>query len=125
MRPIWANLLAIVSVLNIASAPVHAEEIRFETKRIGTHRSEACGVADFNRVFWSAAVITEFSAGSSVTFSPNHDGEQWHDYTVTLPAVAPALTHLRLDPGNAPGLVRIARIVLKDASGKVVKSWIE
>jgi hypothetical protein len=76
-------------------------------------------------IFWSAAAKPEFSAESSVTFSPNHDGEQWHDYTVTLPAVTPALTHLRVDPGNAPGLVRIARIVLKDASGKVVKSWIE
>ena len=76
-------------------------------------------------VFWSSAAKPEFSAESSVTFSPNHDGEQWHEYTVELPAVTPAITHLRLDPGNAPGLVRIARIVLKDASGKVVKSWIE
>ena len=76
-------------------------------------------------VFWSAAVKPEFSAESSVTLSTNHDGAQWHEYTVALPAVTPAITHLRLDPGNAPGLVRIARIVLKDASGKVVKSWIE
>ena len=76
-------------------------------------------------VFWSAAVKPEFSAKSSVIFSPNHDSEQWHEYKVALPAVKPAITHLRLDPGNAPGVVRIARIVLKDASGKVVKSWIE
>jgi hypothetical protein len=76
-------------------------------------------------VFWSAAVKPEFSAKSSVTFSPIHDGEQWHENKVELPAMTPALTHLRLDPGHAPGLVRIARVVLKDASGKVVKSWIE
>ena len=76
-------------------------------------------------VFWNSAAKPEFSAESSVTFSPNHDGQQWHEYTVVWPAVTPAITHLRLDPGNAPGLVRIARIVLKDASGKVVKSWIE
>jgi hypothetical protein len=76
-------------------------------------------------VFWSTAEKPEFSAESSVTFSPQHDGQQWHEYKVALPSVTPALTHLRLDPGNAPGLVRIARIVLKNASGKVVKSWME
>jgi hypothetical protein len=41
-----------------------------------------------------------------------------------LPEIPPALTHLRLDPGSAPGLFRIARMVLKGADGKVVKAWI-
>lgn len=30
---------------------------------------------------------------------------------------------LRLDHGTAPGLVRIARIVLKDGVGKITKTW--
>lgn len=75
------------------------------------------------QVFWSTAVKPEFTGGRSITFLPRHDDQQWHEYTLELPAVTPAITHLRLDPGEAPGVVRIARIVLKDASGKVIKSW--
>ncbi|MBM4093147.1 MAG: sulfatase [Planctomycetes bacterium] len=76
------------------------------------------------QIFWSTAAKPAFAAAQCVTFEPKHDGQQWHDYTIALPAVTPALTHLRLDPGNAPGLVRIARLVLKDADGKVVKAWL-
>ncbi|MDP6356318.1 MAG: sulfatase-like hydrolase/transferase [Planctomycetota bacterium] len=75
------------------------------------------------QVFWSTADDPKFNRAQSVTFLLKHDGKQWHTYTVKLPAAEPALTHLRLDPGTAPGLVRIARMVLKDANGKVVKSW--
>ena len=76
------------------------------------------------QIFWSTAAKPEFVAAQCVSFEPKHDGQQWHDYTIALPAVTPALTHLRLDPGNAPGLVRIARLVLRDADGKVVKAWL-
>jgi hypothetical protein len=75
------------------------------------------------QIFWSTAAKPEFTEAQSVKFEARHDGDQWHDYTVKLPAIMPALTHLRLDPGNAPGLVRIARLVLKDADGKVIKTW--
>lgn len=76
------------------------------------------------QIFWSTAAKPEFVAAHCVKFEPKHDGQQWHDYSIALPAITPALTHLRLDPGTAPGLVRIARLVLKDAAGKVVKAWI-
>lgn len=74
-------------------------------------------------VFWSAADQPAFSGEWKSTFALKHEGHQWREYTVALPAVTPALTHLRFDPGESPGQVRIARIVLKDASGKVIKSW--
>ena len=57
--------------------------------------------------FWSTAPTPEFTAEQSVSFEAEHDGAKWHDYTIKLPAVSTALTHLRLDPGTAPGLVRI------------------
>jgi arylsulfatase A-like enzyme len=75
-------------------------------------------------VFWSTATMPQFTAAQSVKFAIQHDADQWHDYSVKLPAAKPALTHLRLDPGSAPGLVRIARLVLKDAEGKVIKAWV-
>lgn len=75
-------------------------------------------------IFWSTAAKPQFTSAQSVKFDIQHDGSQWHDYSVKLPAVAPALMHLRLDPGSAPGLVRIARFVLKDANGKVIKAWV-
>jgi len=75
-------------------------------------------------VFWSTAAKPQFTAAQRVEFDVRHDGAQWRDYSVKLPAVTPALTHLRIDPGTAPGLVRIARLVLKDAEGKVVKVWL-
>jgi len=53
-------------------------------------------------VFWSTAPTPEFTAEQSVPFEAEHDGAKWHDYTIKLPAVSTALTHLRLDPGTAP-----------------------
>ena len=75
-------------------------------------------------IFWSTAAKPRFTAEHSVKLDIQHGAAQWRDYSVTLPAVTPALTHLRLDPGSAPGLVRIARFVLKDADGKVIKAWV-
>ncbi len=74
-------------------------------------------------VFWSTASTPEFTAEQSVSFKAEHDGAKWHDYTIKISEATQSVTHLRLDPGNAPGLVRIARFVLKDKSGKVVKAW--
>jgi arylsulfatase A-like enzyme len=73
------------------------------------------------RVFWSTEDKPVFLAEQSVTFEPDPTGKEWTYHTLKLPAKA--LTHLRLDPNSAPGLVRIARVVLKDAEGKVVKAW--
>jgi hypothetical protein len=48
-----------------------------------------------------------------------------HTLKIVADACHEAGTHLRLDPSSAPGLARIARVVLKDADGNVVKAWIE
>lgn len=76
------------------------------------------------QVFWATKEKPTFSAEASVGFDVKHDGEQWHDYAVSLPATDTPITHVRLDPGNAQGIVRIAKIVLKDKSGNVVKAWL-
>lgn len=75
-------------------------------------------------VFWATTPGPKFVAGQSVKFAPEHDDKQWRDYVIRLPATTQPITHLRFDPGAAPGLVRIARLVLKEADGKVVKVWI-
>jgi arylsulfatase A-like enzyme len=75
-------------------------------------------------LFWATTDAPQFVPGQSVTFQLQHDGQAWREYTVELPATAQPLRHLRFDPGNAPGLVRIARLVLKDAKGKLLKTWI-
>ena len=77
-----------------------------------------------SEIFWSTTAKPQFSAEHSVKLDIRHSAAQWHDYSVKLPTVTPALMHLRLDPGTAPGLVRIARFVLKDADGKVIKAWV-
>lgn len=75
-------------------------------------------------IFWSTSAKPQFSAQNSVKLSYQHSAAEWRDESVNLPAVTPALMHLRFDPGTAPGLVRIARFVLKDAKGKVIKAWV-
>lgn len=75
------------------------------------------------QVFWATAQAPEFAASRSIAFEPLHDGATWHEYALRIPEAMLPLTRLRLDPGNAPGLVRIARLVLKDANGNVVKAW--
>jgi hypothetical protein len=50
-----------------------------------------------------------------------HDG-QWHDYEIKLPP--DRLTALRLDPGNAPGTIRLASFALFDSQDREVKRWL-
>jgi len=81
-------------------------------------RSTAKGPA---QVFWSTDKKPVFPPQQSTSFDPDHEGKQWKNYTLNLPTTS--LTHLRLDPSAAPGFVRIARVVLKDTNGEVVKAW--
>jgi len=81
-------------------------------------RSTAKGPA---QAFWSTDEKPVFSPQKSITFEPDHEGKEWKNYTVKLPTGS--LKYLRFDPSSAPGLARIARVVLKDAEGKVVKAW--
>jgi hypothetical protein len=78
--------------------------------------------AGYGEVFWVTTPEPKFVASQSVRFDAIHNG-QWHDYAIALPVAQASVTFLRLDPCAAPGLVRIARLVLKDATGKVVKAW--
>jgi hypothetical protein len=63
-----------------------------------------------------------FPPKQSVTFEPDHEGKEWKNYTLKLPT--DSLKYLRFDPSSAPGLARIAQVVLKDAEGNLVKAWI-
>ena len=80
--------------------------------------------AGFGQVFWVTTPAPNFVGEQNVTFEPIHDG-QWHDYTLMLPLKQPAITFLRLDPGSAPGEVRVERFVLKDEGGRVLKAWVD
>jgi hypothetical protein len=102
--------------LIFSDIPAAAGPFTLELRTKSTNRGPA-------QVFWSSAAKPEFAAGRSVSFALPHDATLWHDSTIALPEIPPALTHLRLDPGSAPGLFRIARMVLKGADGKVVKAW--
>ncbi len=139
-EPLWTDPRVGVTPARHAKAQVFAAEIRMECtgndpQLILSDIPAATGPFTLElkikstskgpgQIFWSAAAKPEFVAAQCVNFEPKHDGQQWHDYTIALPAVTPALKHLRLDPGNAPGLVRIARLVLRGSDGKVVKVWI-
>jgi len=79
--------------------------------------------AGAGEVFWATGAVPEFAAERSARFKPVHDPDRWEELSVPL-AVTSAVTHLRLDPGTGPGLVRIADMALEDAEGKAVRVWI-
>ena len=81
-------------------------------------RSTSAGPGQF---FWSTASRDGFSSRNSVTFPVEHDN-LWHDYSVKLPATN-AITSLRWDPSTAPGEIRLARLALRDADGKLTAEW--
>lgn len=71
-------------------------------------------------VYFGTPAKTRFGLDRSAAFALKHDGA-WHDYEVELPATR--LTALRLDPGNAPGEVRLGRLALVDGQGREVARW--
>ena len=81
-------------------------------------RSTSAGHGQF---FWSTAPRDSFAPQASVTFPVEHDN-LWHDYTVKIPATN-AITALRWDPATAPGEIRLARLALRDADGKLTAEW--
>jgi len=72
-------------------------------------------------VYFGTPTNPHYHLDRSVSFDLQHDGQP-HDYEVVLPTET--LTALRLDPGNAPGVIVITRIALHDAAGALVKSWL-
>ena len=81
-------------------------------------RSTSAGPGQF---FWSTAPRDGFAPRDSVTFPVEHDN-LWHDYSVKLPATN-TITALRWDPATAPGEIRLARLALRDADGKLTAEW--
>jgi hypothetical protein len=73
------------------------------------------------QVFWATATAPAMHRSRSTAFAPTHDGAS-HEYVVKLP-VEEALTALRLDPGTAPGVVRVSAMRLAVGSGALVKEW--
>ncbi len=72
-------------------------------------------------IYWTTDADTLLPRGKHLAFPVKHDGE-WQ--AVSLPIAEPkALYALRLDPCAGPGQVRIDILRLKDANGKVVRSW--
>lgn len=81
-------------------------------------RSDAAGAGE---IFWTTDSATSLPRGTRQTFEVKHDGA-WHDHSVPI-AAADKIHALRLDPGSAPGTVRIRRLKLQDASGATLLSW--
>ena len=72
-------------------------------------------------VFWTTDAETLLPRGRHLAFSVKHDGE-WQTVSLKLDETKP-LHALRLDPCGAPGQVTLAGLQLRDAAGRVVRSW--
>lgn len=73
------------------------------------------------QVFWATRAAPNFHRDRSAGLAVKHDGE-WHDYRVELPVPGP-LTSLRLDPGTAPGEIRIEHLRVRGAGNALLKEW--
>lgn len=139
-EPLWTDPVPIVRGTHHATAQQYANEVQLrctgnDPQAVFGDIPSARGPftlemkikstsAGPGEIFWVITPEPKFVAAQSVRFEPAHDASRWEDISVVLPVTGQPITHLRLDPGNAPGLVRIARLVLKDAGGQVVKAWI-
>lgn len=72
-------------------------------------------------IYWTTDAGTKLPKGGHQTFAVKHDG-QWQSISLRIPDAKPIFA-LRLDVCSAPGEARIEDLQLKDAAGKVVKSW--
>jgi len=67
-----------------------------------------CASGGDGQIFWTTTRYSNAGEARSERFHLIHDGH-WHDYSVPLDAKG-KVTSLRLDPGEAPGLVEVAQI---------------
>lgn len=81
-------------------------------------QSRAAGPAE---LFFTTDPRTKLPAGRRLGFEVAHDG-QWHDITLKLDTTG-TLHSLRLDPCAGPGVVRLQKLVLRDAQGKPHPVW--
>jgi hypothetical protein len=72
-------------------------------------------------VFWRAKG-QPFHRSRTQSIAITHD-VAFKNYAIDIEPAAP-LAGLRLDPGSAPGKIRIEWIPLSDAQGKMLKEWI-
>ena len=91
-------------------------DVRNVTVRIAMSSASA-GSA---RLYWHGD-SQPFSKERSVPFSVQHDGNQ-HDYIVSLP-VSGELTHLRIDPSSAAGLIRIRSVEVRGDDDDLLQRW--
>ncbi len=61
-----------------------------------------------------------FHRDRMIPFDLRHDG-QAHDYEVAIPAAQ--ITSFRIDPGNAPGQIRIISVVVLASNGTPAYAW--
>jgi arylsulfatase A-like enzyme len=73
------------------------------------------------QVFFTSSEREGFGRGKRLAFAAEHDGA-FHDYKVALDAPG-RIYALRIDPATAPGDIVIRGLVLRDAGGRVVKTW--
>lgn len=81
-------------------------------------QSRAAGEGE---IYWTTDAKTGLPQGEHQKFAVKHDG-QWQSISLRIPE-AKSIFALRLDVCSAPGEARIENLQLKDASGKVLKSW--
>ncbi len=81
-------------------------------------QSRASGAGE---VYWTTDDQTTLPRGGHLEFAVRHDGE-WQVVTLRIPETR-RLFALRLDPCGGPGAVRIERLQLKDAAGKILQAW--
>ena len=74
-------------------------------------------------IFWTTDRQTILPKGGHLEFPVEHGGK-WQNFALKIPE-RKRLYGLRLDPCASAGQVRIEGLMLKDASGKILKSWPE
>lgn len=81
-------------------------------------QSQASGVGD---LYWTTDHKTSLPKGEHISFPVKHDGN-WQALTLKI-LETKGLHGLRLDPCSGPGKVCIKGLLLKDTTGKTLKSW--
>lgn len=74
-------------------------------------------------IYWTTDRQTTLPNGGHLEFDVEHNGK-WQNFALKIPENK-RLYGLRLDPCGSAGQVRIEGLMLKDASGKILKSWPE
>lgn len=99
-----------IDVAEPAAAGPYTLEFRLQSRASGE-----------GEIFWTTDASTPLPRGGHATFAVKHDGD-WQSIALKISETKP-LVALRLDPCAGVGQVRIEGLQLKDAAGRVVRSW--